>query len=83
MDAWMAYTLIAVAFGVGFVLGRAQQTQSALPTPPPDPAVLVAIRPILETEGKIAAIKAYREKTGVGLRDGKLAVETLERTTEA
>ncbi|MHC4960474.1 MAG: ribosomal protein L7/L12 [Planctomycetota bacterium] len=35
------------------------------------------MRPILAQDGKIAAIKAYRERTGVGLRDAKLAIERL------
>ena len=35
-------------------------------------------RRVLMAEGKIAAIKVYGEKTGVGLREAKLAVDTLE-----
>jgi hypothetical protein len=37
------------------------------------------IRTILATQGKIAAIKRYRELTGVGLKDAKDAVEAMER----
>jgi ATP-dependent Clp protease ATP-binding subunit ClpC len=36
------------------------------------------IRTLLATEGKIAAIKRYRELTGVGLREAKIAVEDME-----
>lgn len=78
MDASTAYTLIAAAFVVGYLLGH-RRTPSALPDPlPPDPAALDTVRPILEAEGKIAAIKAYRERTGAGLRDAKSAVDTLD-----
>ena len=45
---------------------------------PPDPEALDAVRSILVSEGKIAAIKAYREMTGAGLRDAKVAVDSLE-----
>lgn len=40
--------------------------------------MLDAVRPILKSEGKIAAIGAYCAATGVGLREGTSAVETLE-----
>ena len=34
---------------------------------------------LLTTKQKIAAIKRYREMTGVGLREAKMAVEQMER----
>jgi len=37
------------------------------------------IRVILATQGKIAAIKRYRELTGVGLKDAKDAVDAMEK----
>ena len=39
----------------------------------------VAVRALLAARKKIAAIKLYREHTGVGLKDAKDAVETIER----
>ncbi len=76
MDTSLAIVLIVVALGVGFVLGK--KSPGPLPDPAaPDPAVLDDVQRILATDGKIAAIKAYREKTGAGLRDAKFAVETL------
>ena len=69
--------LILLAFVAGFVLGRKGPNTEALPCVEPDLFALDAVRPILDTEGKIAAIKAYREKTGAGLRDAKLAVDAL------
>jgi ribosomal protein L7/L12 len=78
VDESTAYTLIIIAFAVGWVLGRTGPRAAAPPPAPPDPKALEQVRPILRTEGKIAAIKAYREATGVGLRDAKLAVDTLE-----
>ena len=56
------------------------QTPEAEPSPPPGLTnqALEAVRPILEKEGKIAAIKAYRERTGVGLREAKEAVDSLD-----
>ena len=70
---------IAVAFVVGYVFGsrgKGDRASSAPPVPP-DPAALARVRPILASDGKIAAIRAYREDTGVGLREAKLAVDTL------
>jgi hypothetical protein len=79
MDTTWAISLIALAFGAGYLLGRKGSISEPLPPPPPpDVMALEAVRPILASEGKIAAIKAYREKTGVGLRDAKLAVDTLD-----
>jgi ribosomal protein L7/L12 len=60
---------------VGYGCGRA--TSPSAPPAPPDLDALEAVRPILAQDGKIAAIKAYRERTGVGLRDAKLAIERL------
>ncbi len=78
MESSTAYMLIGAAFIVGYVLGRASPA-ATLPAPvPPDADALEAVRPILVRDGKIAAIKAYRELTQTGLRDAKLAVETLE-----
>lgn len=34
---------------------------------------------VLQSEGKIQAIKLYRERTGAGLKEGKDAVERLEQ----
>ena len=36
------------------------------------------IRDVLQRDGKIAAIKFYREQTGVGLAEAKAAVEAIE-----
>ena len=56
------------------------QTPEADPSQPSNPAddALEAVRLILEREGKIAAIKAYRERTGVGLREAKEAIDSLD-----
>ena len=74
-----AFVLIAFAFGAGYLLGK--QGIGAKSLPPladPDPKALEEVRPILAADGKIAAITAYREKTGTGLREAKFAVETIE-----
>jgi len=73
-----AMIFIAIAFGVGYAAGRAGVGTPMAPPAPPDRAALEAVRPILRSEGKVAAIRAYREKTGAGLRDAKHAVDSLE-----
>ena len=79
MGTSLAIALIVLAFGTGYVFGKKGPGSEPLQPPAaPDLAALDAVRPILAAEGKIAAIKAYREKTGTGLRDAKLAVDTLE-----
>jgi ribosomal protein L7/L12 len=78
MDALTAYLLIACALAVGFFLGR-KSGEPMAPPAPPDGEALEAVRPIYEAEGKIAAIRAYRERTHTGLRDAKAAVDTLDR----
>jgi hypothetical protein len=77
MDMTLAIALILGAFVLGFALGKKGPGSEALPTVAPDPTALAAVESILASEGKIAAIKAYREKTGTGLRDAKLAVDSL------
>ncbi len=77
MDMIVAIAFILGAFVLGFRLGRQGSGSEALPAVPPDPVALAAVESILASEGKIAAIKAYREKTGTGLREAKLAVDTL------
>ncbi len=78
METTTALALIAVAFLVGYTLGGRRRREAAAPSVPLDSVALKRARAILESEGKIAAIRAYREATGVGLREGKMAVETLE-----
>ncbi len=79
MDTSLAIGLIVAAFGAGYVVAKKGPGSEPLPPPAePDRAALDAVRSILAAEGKIAAIKAYREKTGTGLRDAKFAVDTLE-----
>jgi len=79
MDTSTAIALIVLAFGAGYVFAKkGPRAEPLSPPAAPDLAALDAMRPILAAEGKIAAIKAYREKTGTGLRDAKLAVDTLE-----
>ena len=41
---------------------------------------LASVRDVLRDEGKIQAIKRYRELTGAGLLEAKNAVDALERT---
>ena len=78
MDAWMAYLLIACAFLGGYVLGRIKG-DSLAPPAPPDADALEAVLPILERDGEVAAIRAYRERTGASLRDAKSAVDSLHQ----
>ena len=79
MDITLAGGLIACAFGAGYFVGKGGLAAKSLPPlADPDPKALEAVRPILATDGKLAAIKAYREKTGTGLREAKFAVETIE-----
>ncbi|MCB9879792.1 MAG: hypothetical protein H6835_19550 [Planctomycetes bacterium] len=79
MDTSYAVALAAGTFFLGLVLGRrAGPLQPPAPPPPIDAKALELARRVLPLEGKIGAIKAYREATGVGLRDAKLAVETLD-----
>ena len=79
MDGSTAWLLIACAFLAGFVLGRIRPAEPLAPPAPPDADALETVRPILERDGKIAAIKAYRERTGTGLRDAKSAIDSLGR----
>jgi ribosomal protein L7/L12 len=53
------------------------------PTAPPTSSNLHAqVIELLKLRNKIGAIKAYREATGVGLKEAKDAVEAIERTLQ-
>lgn len=70
----------ALAFACGYLLGRRQGTGGAdreRPAAPIDGKALELARRVLPLEGRIGAIRAYREATGVGLRDAKRAVDSL------
>lgn len=78
MESTTAYALIMAALALGYALGRRTRPAPPPPQAQPDPEALEAARWVLERDGKIAAIKTYRERTGCGLRDAKLAVDTLQ-----
>lgn len=79
MDTSNAVLLSTGAFLFGLFLGRRAKPSVSLPPPAPiDPKALELARRVLPLEGRIGAIKAYREATGVGLRDATLAVDTLD-----
>lgn len=80
MDTTSALLLAAGAFLAGLVLGRrARLRVPPAPKPAPiDPKALELARRVLPLEGKIGAIHAYRQATGVGLRDATVAVDTID-----
>ena len=82
MDMTLALALIAAAFFLGCVVGGRSSANELAPPATPDAAALEVVRPVLANEGKLAAIKAYRDKTGTGLRDAKFAVDSLDAETK-
>jgi ribosomal protein L7/L12 len=79
MDAPGTMLAVAGAFLAGYCFGRRARSPASPAEPAPiDPKALELARRVLPLEGRIGAIKAYREATGVGLRDAKLAVDTIE-----
>ena len=77
----LTVAVAALALVVGFAIGRASKSAPSVSivAAPPDATALERVRPILESGNKILAIKTYREATGAGLAEAKLAVESLER----
>ncbi len=69
----------AAAFALGYLFGRRQggDAERDQPDVPIDGKALELARRVLPLEGKIGAIRAYREATGVGLRAAKRAVDSL------
>jgi hypothetical protein len=83
MPEGASYLLVFLA---GLVVGRAlgRRSSDAPRTPPLPPRPLPAeidsrIRALLAERKKIEAIKLYRESMGVGLKEAKEAVETMNR----
>ena len=85
------WLVIAAALFIGFVLGRvtifdrssrrnSRQVRprvTYVPVVDLDEAEKTEIRDLYRAEGKISAIRRYRELTGQGLREAKEAVEDL------
>jgi len=44
----------------------------------PDPADASDLLPLVQADNKIEAIKRYRERTGLGLKEAKDAIDRLE-----
>lgn len=83
----IALGLAFVAFVLGFFVGRAGGRGTVLEVrapvvaapPPDDPDFLAQIHRLLHDGQLIEAIKVYRERTGVGLKEAKDAVEDIRR----
>jgi ribosomal protein L7/L12 len=55
-----------------------QHMSPDVPPPPPQPQVDPEILRLIREDKKIQAIKLYREQTGAGLAEAKMAVEDIE-----
>jgi ribosomal protein L7/L12 len=86
----LALVCALIAFALGFVVGRwfageATVERPGATAPAPvvatldDEAFMARLAVELGAGRKIEAIKLYRERTGVGLKEAKDAVEALER----
>ena len=79
METSTVVMIAVAAFLAGLSVGKAgPAVRPPAPPAPIDPKALELARRVLPLEGKIGAIKAYRDATGAGLRDAKLAVDTLD-----
>ena len=83
----LAIGLAFGAFVLGFFVGRAGGRGTVLEVrapvvvaaPPDDPDFLAHVQQRLRAGQMIEAIKVYRERTGVGLKEAKDAVEDIQR----
>lgn len=89
----LAVVLLLIAFAIGFAVGRTTAasitvrgpTRDPLAHPPPatdaldDEAFAAQLLVLLAAGRKIEAIRVYRERTGLGLKEARDAVEALER----
>lgn len=77
-DYWRRFREVALAHLILFEEGKLDRAGREWGFRGRLPSEQDEIRMLLQTEGKIAAIKRYRELTGVGLREAKIAVEDME-----
>ena len=90
----MLVLCVGLAFAIGFIAGRATASgitvrdpaSDALAHLPPGPALddeafAAQLLVLLAAGQKIEAIRLYRERTGVGLKDAKDAIDVLERAS--
>ncbi|SEM30498.1 ribosomal protein L7/L12 [Streptacidiphilus jiangxiensis] len=66
--------LVLARLGTDFGAGSTAHLEDVVPTSDTDPEILELVR----RGKKIQAIKVYRERTGVGLREAKDAVDRLD-----
>lgn len=81
---------LLTGFGAGLLLGVLLGRLTAGPTTPPDAGRRLSgaertaldrdVRAALRDQGKIEAIKLWRERTGADLRASKHAVDEIERS---
>jgi ribosomal protein L7/L12 len=84
------YSVLAVvalaAFALGILISRRRSDPKVIwesPRTGPDHEAAIAdpeLLSLLEQKQLIPAIKRYRELTGAGLKDSKVAVESLQRS---
>ncbi len=78
----------ALAFMAGVIVTRRKSSNTVVWQAPPSGAAYDAaaadpqLRTLLEQKQIIGAIKRYRELTGAGLKEGKEAVEAMQRSTQ-
>jgi len=81
-NIWTIVAVVAIAFGVGVVVGRVffgkKQPPDALANMNMPLVEDRDVKGLLLSDRKIEAIKRYREQTGVGLKEAKDAVERIE-----
>ena len=87
-DIGLVLSIVTNVFLIGYIArhkcttpGSTPPDAGARPTGPSGPISggdLTRVRDVLRSEGKIPAIKLYRQLTGAGLADAKHAVDAME-----
>lgn len=82
----VAFVILVLALAVVVLSQQKPRTSPGVydpdlerPRPTLDAAALNEVMELIRAGNKIGAIKLYRDRTGVGLANGKRAVEDLER----
>jgi large subunit ribosomal protein L7/L12 len=78
---WQSLVLgLVIGLFVGLAMGRSRSSTPAAPPAPArplSPDQIAHVRALAASGQKIEAIKAYREATGVGLKQSKEFVDSL------
>ena len=81
-NSWLAFMFGAVVVSGIYILATKKEEEQARPSPPPPSEEVKELARTPGNASRVAAVKAYREQTGLGLKESKDVVDRLYSSAE-